>query len=60
MTTATANGLKLMSLKASPQESTDSSGLPVSRGAPMNGSTCMAMMMIPTPDVKPETTEYGV
>ena len=57
MTTAAANALRLMSSKALPQESTESSGLPVWRAAPMNGSTCMAMMMIATPEVKPDTTE---
>ena len=57
VTTAAANALRFMSLRALPQEPTESNGLPVWRAAPMKGSTCMAMMMIATPDVKPETTE---
>ena len=58
--TPRVSALKSMSASASDKERTDSSGPPSATSLPSNGRVWTRMMITPTPDMNPETTEYGV
>ena len=60
LTAATATALALRFTMASGQPRMTSSGPPLVPSTPNAGSVCRMMMMMPTPDMKPDITEYGV
>ena len=57
---AMATALALRFMIALGHSRTTTSGPPFADEAPSAGSVCRMMMMIPTPDMNPEITEYGV
>jgi len=60
LTTAMATAPAFRFKIASGQARITSSGPPPALSTPRAGSVCRMMMMMPTPDMKPEITEYGV
>ena len=60
LTAAIATALALRFTMASGQARITSSGAPPDPSIPSAGSVCRMMMMMPTPDMNPEITEYGV